>query len=202
MTPWKSILQGVWANNPSLRLFQYDRSSGVLQKYQQFFLNLTEANIVNNASQWRVEYDTSDDYGLDDIRPGKLHALVKDFSIRENKLFSKYYKYNSVRWSTNYTCDDIWFLRHTCAITQLDSVSYKSCMAGGQTTASPNITTTHHHHHSTPAPQVPRYIYYVIGAHAGTVFLLFLVITFICFHRQRRIRPQRYDKFGSLSVNE
>ena len=45
VTPWKSTLPGVGANNPAIRLFKYDRSTGIAQSYVQHYLNLTAANL-------------------------------------------------------------------------------------------------------------------------------------------------------------
>ena len=44
VTPWKSTLTGVGYNNPSLRLYKYDRTTSQFLDYYQYYLNLTEAN--------------------------------------------------------------------------------------------------------------------------------------------------------------
>lgn len=201
MTPWKSTLPGVGANNPSIRLFQYDRENGVLMKYIQYYLNLTEANLKSDPTKWEKEYDTSDVYAIDELKPGAVHGLVRGFSDKENKLFKRYLDFNSVKWSTGQDCNDTCYLRHICAITQLDFDNYKTCMTGGKSTTHPESTTRHHPHHSTPLPQVPKYMYYVIVALAGVLFILFLIVAFMCFRKGRGFSSPRYAKFGSLSIN-
>ena len=44
VTPWKSTLPGVGYNNPSIRLYAYNRSSLDILDYSQYYLNLTKAN--------------------------------------------------------------------------------------------------------------------------------------------------------------
>ena len=44
VTPWKSTLPGVGYNNPSLRLYKYDKTTSQVLDYYQYYLNLTEAN--------------------------------------------------------------------------------------------------------------------------------------------------------------
>lgn len=201
VTPWKSTLPGVGANNPSIRLFQYDRENGVLKKYIQYYLNLTEANMKGDPTKWVKEYDTSDVYAIDELKPREIHEVIKGFSDKSNMVFKRYLDFNSVKWSTNQDCNDTCFARHICAMTELDFDNYKTCMSGEKTTTRPETTTCHHHHWTTPVPQVPQYMYYVIGSLAGVLFILFLVVAFMCFRKGRRISAPKYAKFGSLSVN-
>lgn len=202
VTPWKSTLPGVGANNPSIRLFKYDRETGVPQNYIQYYLNLTEANIKRNADKWQREYDTSDVYAVDELRPTKVHSLLKAFTDRSNKLFRHYLEYNSVSWDTAPECNATCFQKHFCAISEVDFNNFKVCLAGGKTTFHPQTSTSRPHHRTTPIPQVPEYMYYVIGSLAAIVFLLFLVIAIMCWRKGGRVRAPKYAKFGSLSVNE
>lgn len=202
VTPWKSTLPGVGANNPSIRLYKYDRDSGVPQSYIQYYLNLTAANLKSNADNWQIEYDTSDVYAIDELRPTKVHTLLKGFSDKSNKLFRHYIEYNSVRWDPDPECNDTCFQRHICAISELDFDNYHTCISGGKTTFHPPPNTTHHHHHPTPSMVVPNYMYYVIGGLAAVVFLLFILIAVMCLKKGGRIRAPKYAKFGSLSINE
>ncbi|XP_052775676.1 acid sphingomyelinase-like phosphodiesterase 3b [Mya arenaria] len=201
VTPWKSTLPGVGANNPSIRLFKYDRENGVAQNYVQYYLNLTAANIKGTGDDWQKEYDTSDVYALDELRPAKLHELARAFTDRSNKLFQHYLQYNSVLWAGNTECNETCHLHHLCAITQLDYDNFRTCISGGVTTHHPTQTTHHHPHRPTPQPQVPTYMFYLIGGLAAVVFLLFLVVACMCLRKGRRLRAPRYAKFGSLSLN-
>ena len=196
VTPWKSTLEGVGANNPSIRLYHYNKDDGVIQKYKQFYLNLTAANLAGSPlPNWELEYDTSVAYGLDELRAGKFHDLAQAFSIKKNELFRRYLDFNSVKWNTSEECNGTCFRRHLCAITELDLDNYRICMSGGQTSLRPHTNTPQ------TIQNVPGYLYYVIGGLGGAVFLLFLVVTFLCYNKLGRNALQRYKKFGTKSVN-
>ncbi|WAR24740.1 ASM3B-like protein [Mya arenaria] len=153
------------------------------------------------GDDWEKEYDTSDVYALDELRPAKLHELARAFTDRSNKLFQHYLQYNSVLWAGNTECNETCHLHHLCAITQLDYDNFRTCISGGVTTHHPTQTTHHHPHRSTPQPQVPTYMFYLIGGLAAVVFLLFLLVACMCLRKRRRLRAPRYAKFGSLSLN-
>ena len=200
VTPWKSTLPGVGANNPSIRLFEYDRDNGRLQRIKQYYLNLTQANIDGDPTEWSLEYDTSVDFAIDELSPRQLNELVVSFQDKTNRLFRQYLKFNSVQYDTDPTCNDTCYLRHICAITELDISDYRQCMAGHGTTGKPR-TTTHHHHHTPHPKPAPRYMYYVIGGLGVVIFILFIVVAVLCYNKRRRPISPRYNKFGSLSIN-
>ncbi|WAR24741.1 LOW QUALITY PROTEIN: ASM3B-like protein [Mya arenaria] len=105
VTPWKSTLPGVGANNPSIRL-----TTGKMG---------WPRTMCSTGDDWQKEYDTSDVYALDELRPAKLHELARAFTDRSNKLFQHYLQYNSVLWAGNTECNETCHLHHLCAITQL-----------------------------------------------------------------------------------
>jgi len=158
-------------------------------------------HVAGKADNWEREYDTSDVYAIDELRPSKLFELTKAFKDRSNELFRHYLMYNSVMWAGNTECNETCHLRHICTIDQLDFDNYDVCMSGGKTTVAPPKTTHHPHHGSTPLPVVPSYLYYLVGGLAVAVFALFLVVAFMCLKRGGRLRAPRYSKFGSLSIN-
>merc|ERR1719510_2182139 len=68
VTPGKSTLAPeTGANNPSLRLFKYDTTTGMIVDYEQFWVNLTATfsenyNDSNAAAIWESEYVFSEYY--------------------------------------------------------------------------------------------------------------------------------------------
>ncbi|KAL3868431.1 hypothetical protein ACJMK2_041239 [Sinanodonta woodiana] len=202
VTPWMSTLPGVGANNPSIRLFEYDLETGIIKRYQQFYLNLTAANIDGNAT-WLQEYDTKEDYALDSITPHDMQHLVDSFYNIKNNIFQRYLIFNSVSQETSPACNSSCFQQNICAITKLAVGEYESCIAGSKTTNNPSSTqnpdfTTKHHEHDN---DFPKFLYYVFGAIAIIIFVIFLIIGFLCRSRRQKVVPPRYAKFGSLSVN-
>ena len=55
-------MSGVGANNPSLRLYTYERATGVIVDYTQYYLDLEKAKATGNHT-WDIEYKASDLYG-------------------------------------------------------------------------------------------------------------------------------------------
>ena len=62
VTPWKSTLPGVGYNNPSLRLYKYDKTTSQVLDYYQYYLNLTEANSKQGERIFYVSSKMSSGY--------------------------------------------------------------------------------------------------------------------------------------------
>ncbi|KAG5205399.1 hypothetical protein JEQ12_018649 [Ovis aries] len=91
VTPVRSVLERL-TNNPGVRLFQYDPRDYKLLDMLQYYLNLTDANI-KGESNWKLEYNLTQAYDIEDLQPKSLYKLAKQFAIQESKQFIKYYKY-------------------------------------------------------------------------------------------------------------
>ncbi|KAF7268677.1 hypothetical protein GWI33_018231 [Rhynchophorus ferrugineus] len=119
-------------NNPGLRIYKFDKDTGQVFDYTQYYLDLSAAN-YNGKADWVVEYNFSTYYGINDITPLNLHSLADKFTqeaTTDNSVFNKYYKANSVkihnRASTN--CDDTCAHTHYCAITRIDYEEHGQCL--------------------------------------------------------------------------
>ena len=62
VTPWKSTLPGVGYNNPSLRLYKYDKTTSQVLDYYEYYLNLTEANSIQGERIFYVRAKMSTGY--------------------------------------------------------------------------------------------------------------------------------------------
>ncbi|KAL5016932.1 hypothetical protein ScPMuIL_006521 [Solemya velum] len=194
VTPWKSTLPGVGANNPSLRLYKYNRKTGLVLDYIQYFVNLTAAN-TDNQTDWQVEYQATQEYNITDLSANSLHKLLMSFKNDSSGYFQKYLVYNSVGYDMNPVCNESCVRAQVCAIEKLGMKEYKFCMEGKhhKTTDIPPTT-----HHPKPHKKVPQYMFYVIGTLAFVVVILFVVIMMLCISRRRHIAP--YRRF-STSLN-
>src|SRR5690348_11763672 len=64
--------------------------------YQQFYLNLTAANLEGKAT-WLLEYEFLDAFKLSNMSYESVDSLAQSFDLKENNdTFQKYYNYNSV----------------------------------------------------------------------------------------------------------
>lgn len=89
-------LSGLGSFNPRIRQFQYDRSSGKLLGYRQYFLNLSLPQTLDSPdSLWQLEYDTADEYQLTDLSPTSLAALLDVFEQDDlpNGVWSRYWNH-------------------------------------------------------------------------------------------------------------
>ncbi|XP_030756670.1 acid sphingomyelinase-like phosphodiesterase 3b [Sitophilus oryzae] len=119
-------------NNPGLRIYKFDKDTGQVFDYTQYYLDLSSAN-YNRKADWVVEYNFSTYYGINDITPLNLHTLADKFTqeaTTDNGVFNKYYKANSVKIHTRATtnCDDTCAHTHYCAITRIDYDEHSQCL--------------------------------------------------------------------------
>lgn len=130
-------------NNPSYRLINYDKNSYDLINYEQYFLNLTKANLVGETD-WELEYDFLKDYRLSDLSAESLYKLQQQILTNET-LFQFYYSLNSAK--KLFYCDTESNCRQMqlCALQFLRFDDYSTCMNANQTSLEPSktsITTT------------------------------------------------------------
>lgn len=71
VTPFR--LKGLGSFNPRFRLYQYDRLKGSLLGYEQYYLDL---DFAKTDAKWHLEYETRTAYGLSNLSPQSLAALL------------------------------------------------------------------------------------------------------------------------------
>ncbi|GAB6027556.1 Acid sphingomyelinase-like phosphodiesterase 3b, variant 2 [Chamberlinius hualienensis] len=126
VTPWNTTLPGIGPNNPGVRLVKYDLQTGEILNYYQYYLNLSEANVLHKAN-WTEEYNFLDAYNLTDMSPQNIDRLVQGFANSDTTYFNKYYEYNSVSYTSANNCDEICRKNHYCAITKVDYSAFVDC---------------------------------------------------------------------------
>ena len=114
------------SNNPSIRLVRYDRDTGAALDIEQYYLNLTEANIRGNT-QWELEYKATEYYGQPNMGTSSLHEIANSF-LTDNELFNKYYTANGVSFNTSEICDGECKYVLFCSATKVDYTEYENCM--------------------------------------------------------------------------
>ncbi|KAK4883010.1 hypothetical protein RN001_006329, partial [Aquatica leii] len=120
-------------NNPGIRLYKFDKDTGQVFDYTQYYLDLSTANKKGEA-EWTVEYNFSSYYGITNITPLSLHNLAEkltQYSPSDNPTFTRYYRANSVRIhneSQIHLCDLSCAHNHYCAITRIDYHEHEDCL--------------------------------------------------------------------------
>jgi len=132
VTPWMTNLPGVvnGANNPGIRLFTHDVNTLQPIDYIQYYLELEEANIKNEAD-WKVEYQASTSFNLIDISLNSMELLTSQLQAdvtSNSELIQMFARFNSVSYVTS-ECDLKCRRQHVCAIVNVNSDSYQKCIS-------------------------------------------------------------------------
>ena len=180
VTPWKSQRSTLRPNNPSMRLYRYNKTSGEIIDYFQYYLNMTAANLARKA-HWLLEYQPTANYGIKDVSAKSLDQLVKSFETPSSENFRKYYVYNSVSYDNVSKCEGFCKQYHICSMLYVDYEDYKNCVdkrvpKGGASAYDDGRHCRYWHR----IHKVPVYKFVVICLLAVLVCLLFFVIALSC----------------------
>ena len=204
VTPWNE------KNNPSMRLYTYNKQTGNLLDYQEYSLDLNAANTRGEANWWSL-YQARQSYGLVDLSAKSMQGLLNSLSkSSESWSFKNYLQHYSTGYMQGKSCNTTCWQQHTCSIKCVDLDSFDKCLKNQSmvhgdlqnlksTDAKSNDTTEtpmvplcppwnpkcKKHHHPHPRP-TPRYMYSVIYGLAGLVFVLFFIVTILCCCWPRR----------------
>ncbi|KAJ8405103.1 hypothetical protein AAFF_G00330240 [Aldrovandia affinis] len=126
VTPWKTTLPGVkdGANNPGIRVFEYDTSTLVVQDMVTYYLNLTHANMVR--ARWEKEYRLTEAFQVPDASARSMHRVLERMAADRCSL-QRYYDYNSVSYDL-LPCDWACRAEHVCSIREVDFERYERCL--------------------------------------------------------------------------
>nr|XP_039269632.1 acid sphingomyelinase-like phosphodiesterase 3b [Styela clava] len=137
VTPWRTTLPGVnkGSNNPAIRLFEYNKDTLFLKDFQQYYLNLEEANTETSADEdsWKLEYRATESYNIPDVSTtswGTLAKKMRDKCEADSsdcpKEFTLYQLHNSASYNTD-PCNETCQRFQLCAITEQDIEQYELC---------------------------------------------------------------------------
>ncbi|XP_067386834.1 acid sphingomyelinase-like phosphodiesterase 3b [Emydura macquarii macquarii] len=126
VTPWKTTLPGVHngANNPGIRVFDYDRGTLQVKDVVTYYLNLTQANLV--APRWEREYRLTEAFQVPDGSAHSMHTVLEKIS-QDKHYLQQYYQFNSVKYDLA-ECDEGCQVDHVCAISAVDFIKYDECL--------------------------------------------------------------------------
>ncbi|KAL6488731.1 hypothetical protein MHYP_G00024720 [Metynnis hypsauchen] len=140
VTPWKTTLPGVedGANNPGIRVFEYDDKTLLVKDMVTYYLNLTHANIAR--ARWEKEYRLTEAFRVPDASPASMHRVLERIA-GETCYLQKYYEFNSVNYDLT-ACDADCRIDHVCAIREVDFEDYEHCVVkeGGSSVAPALLT--------------------------------------------------------------
>ncbi|XP_019760900.2 acid sphingomyelinase-like phosphodiesterase 3a isoform X1 [Dendroctonus ponderosae] len=122
----------VGPNNPSLRLYKFNKDTGQVFDYSQYYMDLSESNLHAKA-EWVVEYNFTSYYGINEITSENLHHLARKFVNSDQEitsLFERYHRANTVKVLPHPRdeCDLSCVHNHYCAITHIDYRDFEDCI--------------------------------------------------------------------------
>lgn len=129
VTPWKTTLPGVvdGANNPAIRIFEYDRATLDLKDMVTYYLNLRRAD-TQETPKWEQEYRLTEAYEVQDASTSSMYTALTRIAS-EQHILQRYYVYNSVSYS-HLPCEDVCRREHVCAIQHVEFDTYATCLHG------------------------------------------------------------------------
>lgn len=126
VTPWKTTLPGVTdgANNPGIRLFEYDTETLLVKDMVTYYMNLTFSNAAEE--RWEKEYRLTESFRVPDASPLSMHKVL-ELMANDDCYLQKYYEYNSVSYDLT-QCNKDCRVDHVCAAREVDFSRYEHCL--------------------------------------------------------------------------
>ncbi|NXL00310.1 ASM3B phosphodiesterase, partial [Mesembrinibis cayennensis] len=133
VTPWKTTLPGVnnGANNPGIRVIDYDPNTLQVLDVVTYYLNLTHANLMASAWEeefppWEEEYRLTEAFQVPNASARSMQTVLERIS-QDPRYLQRYYEFNSVRYDLT-PCGEACRIDHVCAIREVDFTKYKECV--------------------------------------------------------------------------
>ncbi|NXJ85061.1 ASM3B phosphodiesterase, partial [Trogon melanurus] len=133
VTPWKTTLPGVnnGANNPGIRVIDYDPDTLQVLDMVTYYLNLTHANMMASTQEeefpaWEEEYRLTDAFQVADGSARSMQTVLERIS-EDPRYLQQYYEFNSVKYDLS-PCEADCRVDHVCAIREVDFTKYDECV--------------------------------------------------------------------------
>ncbi|XP_051494162.1 acid sphingomyelinase-like phosphodiesterase 3b isoform X2 [Apus apus] len=130
VTPWKTTLPGVnnGANNPGIRVVDYDPDTLQVLDMVTYYFNLSRANMMaptwEEFPAWEEEYRLTEAFQVPDGSARSMQAVLE--GLWQGRLLQLYHQFNSVSYDLS-PCEGPCRLDHVCAIREVDFTKYKEC---------------------------------------------------------------------------
>ncbi|KAJ6244279.1 sphingomyelin phosphodiesterase [Anaeramoeba flamelloides] len=113
--------------NPSLRLAEFETESGMLVSYDQWFMDINQAN-TDRVMDWNLRYSAGElgVYGLDGLGPDQFNDFVKNLK-NSNSLAQKYFQNQSEGLVTD-NCDQSCIKQTVCLIEYITKDECQKCL--------------------------------------------------------------------------
>ena len=114
-------------SNPGIRLYIYNRTSGQIKDFLQYYLNYIDASDSNVDPIWLLGYFPSKSYDLRDLSASSLQDLVYNFTYPLKEEFQGYVgHYRNVKSRPD--CGMLCWRHHICSICNVDYSKFDHCL--------------------------------------------------------------------------
>ena len=120
-------ISGMGVSNPGVRLYTYNRTSGVITNYQQYSLNLA-LSTDEIKPDWSLFYSSSQSYNVQDVSASSLQDMVDNFTGPSNEKFQYYVDLYSSNHETRSYCAILCWRHHICSICHVDYDTFDHCL--------------------------------------------------------------------------
>ena len=198
VTPWKNV---VTSNNPSVRMYLYNKSTGEITDYKQYYMDLKQAN--KGHPEWKLEYQATKAYNISNMSAESMHYLTLQL-YKNITLFDEYFKYTSVSFNDS-KCSDKCYQQVLCAISMLDYSEYDECIKAGKVNEGIHpVLNLYNNESPTLSPRV-----HVEDSSSGTytvmlgfmtIVLIMFVILMVIFRRGVNKNTVKYAKLQNANA--
>ncbi|KAL0214359.1 hypothetical protein P9112_006543 [Eukaryota sp. TZLM1-RC] len=112
-------------NHAAVRLYRYNKTTGIVLDYDQYYLNVTEAN-SNGKADWKLEHSGKKFFGVSDFSAKSVFSIYNSLS-RDTKLLNSFIRMNSVGLDES-PIKPITKKRHLCALRWALLDDYNRCI--------------------------------------------------------------------------
>jgi len=111
--------------NPSFRIYMYDKNTFEILDIFQYYMNVTQANI-DNYPTWNLTYQYTSVYGIPDLTPASMQGLFSRL-VSDADLFQQYFNFFQALVFNGQSCTGDCRINMLCNIAGSTAAFYENC---------------------------------------------------------------------------
>ncbi|KAL0213471.1 hypothetical protein RCL1_007097 [Eukaryota sp. TZLM3-RCL] len=127
LAPWASVeYNGYPGNNPGVRVYKYDKKTGIVLDFVQYYLDLEQSN-NKGVAVWNVEYSAVDFYKVADLS-GESMQLAMNYLRNNPAALDKYFDYLNVLVRKGCDRDKTLDKIYLCGMENVAPLDFSNCL--------------------------------------------------------------------------
>ncbi|KAL0236437.1 hypothetical protein GEMRC1_003019 [Eukaryota sp. GEM-RC1] len=111
-------------SNPGVRLYRFNRTTGTILDFEQYYLNVSAAN-ESEVAEWKLEYSARDAYKEKDMSAASSYRIWKKLTV-DSEMMAQYVKMNTVGLG-QVKIDHNVVVRHLCSYRYAHLLEFYTC---------------------------------------------------------------------------